>query len=74
MFGSRGGAFSMSGMEEEDLGFEFEFGFKCADTDLGRKLHFESAMAIQMTELASSIEREWERERERERLKERFQI
>lgn len=58
----------MSGFE--DLGFEL--GFKCEDTDLGRKLHLEevgkvpamrlSAMASQMKQLAGS--RKWERERE----------
>lgn len=48
-----------------DLGFEL--GFKCADTDLGRKLHFEevgkvpvnrlSAMDSRMTQLARKIVR-----------------
>lgn len=37
----------------EDLGFEF--GFKCVDTDLGRKLHFEEVDKLPVNRLSDII-------------------
>lgn len=48
-----------------------DLGFKCADTDLGRKLHLESAIGCPRR---YRIERERRKRLERAEREERFQI